>query len=62
MLKFLSRTGCKLRGKNVDKKNVLAQRLAFWLNEVVEAGRKTRDPDETELSDSSDDAEPCACK
>ena len=42
MLKCLSRTGLKLGGKLADKKNVLAERLAFWLNEVVEAGRKTR--------------------
>ena len=62
MLKCLSRTGLKLGGKLADKKNVLAERLAFWLNEVVEAGRKTRDPNETELSDSNDDAEPCARK
>ena len=47
MLKCFSRTGMKLGGKLADKKNVLAQRLAFWLNEVVEAGRdaRTQDPD-----------------
>ena len=26
-------------GKLADNKNVLADRLAFWLNQVVEAGR-----------------------
>jgi hypothetical protein len=65
MLKCFSRTGMKLGGKLADKKNVLAQRLAFWLNEVVEAGRdaRTQDPDTgSAMSDSNDDAEPCARK
>ena len=63
MLKCLSRTGVKLGGKLSDKKNVLAERLAFWLNQVVEAGREVHreDLDGHELSDPSD-GEPCALK
>ena len=63
MLKCLSRTGVKLGGKLSDKKNVLAERLALWLNQVVEAGREVHreDLDGHELSDPSD-GEPCARK
>jgi len=63
MLRCLSRTGVKLGGKLTDKKNVLAERVAFWLNQVVEAGREVprEDLDGEELSDHSD-GEPCASK
>jgi hypothetical protein len=40
MLKCLSRTGLKMGGKLADVKSVLADRLAFWLNQVVEAERE----------------------
>ena len=40
LLKCLSRTGVKLGGKLSDNKGVLAQRLAHWLNKIVEAGRE----------------------
>ena len=39
MLRCLARNGLKLGGKLADAKPVLAERLAHWLNEVVEAGR-----------------------
>ena len=39
ILRCLSRTGAKLGGKLADSKAVLAQRLAHWLNQVIEAGR-----------------------
>ena len=38
VLKILSRSGARL-GKLQDKKQVLAQRLAYWLQKVFEAGR-----------------------
>ena len=40
ILRILSRTGLKLGGKMSDKKGVLAERLARWLNRVVAAGRE----------------------
>ena len=63
MLRCLSRTGVKLGGKLSDKKNVLADRLAFWLNQVVEAGREVHrgELDGEELSGPDDD-ELCAGK
>ena len=39
VLRCLRRTGLKLGGKLGDKKNVLAERLAHWLNKVLGAGR-----------------------
>ena len=39
ILRCLSRTGLKMGGTISDKKDVLSQRLAFWLQKVVEAGR-----------------------
>ena len=40
ILRCLSRTGAKLGGaKQADSKAVLAQRLAHWLNQIIEAGR-----------------------
>ena len=56
MLRCLSRTGLKLGGKLADKKSVLAERVAVWLNQVVEAGREVprEDLDGEELSVPSD--------
>ena len=48
ILKILSRGGAKLGGKLADTKGVLAERLAHWLNLVLDAGRKGQ-------SDSSDE-------
>lgn len=39
ILRCLSRTGLKMGGTISDKKDVLSERLAFWLQKVVEAGR-----------------------
>ena len=63
MLKCLSRTGAKISGNLSDRKTVLAERLAFWLNQVMEAGREARceDVNGEELSDPSD-GEPCVRK
>ncbi|MBM4179915.1 MAG: hypothetical protein FJ211_11410, partial [Ignavibacteria bacterium] len=63
LLRCLGRTGVKLGGKLSDKKNILAERVAFWLNQVVEAGREVPPEgiDGEELSDHSD-GEPCASK
>ena len=44
VLRCLSRTGLKLGGKLSDKKGVLAERLAHWLNKVLEAGRNVPAP------------------
>ena len=44
----LSRTGAKLGGKLADNKAVLAQRLAHWLNQVIEAGRSKPAPSDGE--------------
>ena len=67
ILKCLNLMGCKLCGKLVNEKNVLAEHSAFWLTEVVEAGREvsSRDPtlcqgEDQELSEVNDDDEPCA--
>ena len=40
ILKILSRNGAKLSGKLSETKAVLAERLAHWLNLVLDAGRK----------------------
>ena len=40
ILRILSRTGAKLGGKVSDNKPVLAERLAYWLNRVLDAARK----------------------
>ena len=62
MLRCLSRSGVELGGKLADK-NVLAERLASWLNQVVEAGREVHrgELDGEELSGPDDD-EVCASK
>lgn len=39
VLRCLGRTGLKLGGKFTDSKPVLADRLAYWLGQVLEAGR-----------------------
>ena len=39
ILRILSRTGTKLGGKLSDTKKVLSERLAHWLNLVLQAGR-----------------------
>ena len=39
ILRCLCRTGLKMGGTIGDKKDVLSERLAFWLNRVVDAGR-----------------------
>jgi len=51
ILKCLSRTGLKLGGRLADPKGVLVERLAHWLNQVVEAGR------DVSLSDTTGDDE-----
>ena len=58
-LKCLSRTGLKMGGKLADVKSVLADRLAFWLNQVVEAGREVHgeELDGAEMIDSNSDSE-----
>ena len=62
-MRCLGRTDCKLGGKHVDKKNVLDERLAFRLTEVVEAGRgASLQGEDQELSEANDDDEPCARK
>ena len=57
LLKCLSRTGVKLGGKLADKKSVLVERLAHWLNQVVEDGREARTSDASgqEGSDEEDE-------
>ena len=40
VLRCLGRTGLRLGGKLADPKKVLAERLAYWLNQVLEAGRE----------------------
>ena len=54
VLKILGRTGVKLGGKTSDAKNVMADRLAHWLNKVVAAGQEK---DASENADSG--AETC---
>ena len=54
VLKILGRTGVKLGGKMSDAKNVMADRLAHWLNKVVAAGQER---DATDNADSG--AETC---
>ena len=39
VLRCLGRSGLKLGGKFTDPKPVLADRLAYWLGQVIEAGR-----------------------
>jgi hypothetical protein len=39
VLRCLARTGLKIAGKLLEKKGVLAERLAHWLNNVMEEGR-----------------------
>ena len=39
ILRILARGGAKLGSRLTDKKKVLAQRLAHWLNRVIDAGR-----------------------
>ena len=53
LLKCFSRTGLKLGGKLADSKGVLTERLAHWLNQVIEAGRAA-DEVEGGSSDASD--------
>ena len=43
MLKILARGGAELGGRLTDKKLVLAQRLAHWLNRAIDAGRAAPD-------------------
>ena len=39
ILRILGRTGAKLGGTLTDRKSVLTERLAYWLNSVLDAGR-----------------------
>ncbi len=55
ILRILGRTGLKLGGKISDKKNVLAERLAFWLNRVLKAGRELPEGASGGEDDSADD-------
>ena len=55
ILRILSRTGLKLGGKISDKKGVLAERLARWLNRVLAAGREVPGGASGGEDDSADD-------
>ena len=57
LLKCLSRTGVKLGGKLADKKSVLVERLAHWLNQVVEDGREARTSDASGEEGSDEEVE-----
>ena len=54
ILRILGRTGLKLGGKLADAKPVLIERLAHWLNKVVEAGREPEGADNVEEHEESD--------
>ena len=56
ILRILGRTGLKLGGKMSDKKGVLAERLARWLNRVLAACREVLvEPSSASSDVSSDD-------
>ena len=56
ILRILGRTGLKLGGKMSDKKGVLAERLARWLNRILAAGREVLvEPGSASSDDSADD-------
>ena len=55
ILRILGRTGLKLGGKISDKKGVLAERLAYWLNRVLAAGRDAPGGAPGDEVDSADD-------
>ena len=55
ILRILGRTGLKLGGKMSDKKGVLAERLARWLNRVLAAGREVPGEASSGEDDSADD-------
>ena len=55
ILRILGRTGLKLGGKMSDKKSVLAERLARWLNRVLAAGREVPGAASCGEEDSADD-------
>ena len=55
ILRILGRTGLKLGGRIDDRKPVLAQRLARWLNRVLAAGRQVPGEASGSDADSVDD-------
>ena len=63
VLKCFNRGGLKIGGKLSDQKKALADRVAFWLNQVMEAGREVprQDVGGEELSDPSD-GDPCTSR
>ena len=61
ILRILSRTGLKLGGKMSDKKGVLAERLARWLNRVLAAGREVPGEASGGEDDSADDLGERSC-
>ena len=54
ILRCLCRTGLKMGGAISDNKDILSQRLAFWLNSVVEAGRGGDASDASEEDDAAE--------
>ena len=64
ILRILGRTGVKLGGTLADNKGVLAERLAHWLNRVLEAGRAKPGSasDEDKLDDATDEEQTQARK
>ena len=57
VLRCLARTGLKIAGKLLEKNGVLAERLAHWLNNVMEEGRNVPpQKGEGHIGDGDDDA------
>ena len=55
ILTILGRTGLKLGGTKSDRKGVIAERLASWLNTVLTAGRAVPEAASGDEDDSADD-------
>ena len=55
VLKCLSNAGLKIGGKMADPKSVLMERLAYWLDQVIQAGRTVGKSSGTDGEHSSDD-------
>ena len=55
ILRIFARTGTRLGGKLDDQKKVLSERLAYWLNRVVDAGRFCKVLGSDEEPDDKDD-------
>ena len=54
VLRCLCRSGLKIGGKMSESKPILADRLAYWLNQVIEAGREVGKSSVTDEEHSSD--------